>query len=580
LNGGEIHDTSARAKPPAPVIHWSLLFILLCVQFALFHRHATREIVWAYPRHCDQAVYLDQAYTTHFKMVHEGPWAGLAYGSGFRQAVPSPNGALLHLQAALLFFIGGPSRMTALSLLFGYFAAFEAMFFATLYGITRRWSIAWIGASLLLAARTTFQDTGGIMDFRPDLPAMCVFGIFICCVMRSKVFLRPGWSALAGIAAAYTMAFRFLALAYFIPIFALTLILLLVCWGRTRRRGECTVMWKLRLRNLFIAGLLGSIFIAPVLIHHKASIANYYLRLHAAGQERYERAAMFHVTGLGASLKYYPQSLYLHHLGAMFLALCAALLAIGALIPISRRFAAVANAVDRRLAIAFSLIAMLVPLTVLTWDVDKNPSVGDIMVPPVLWLVLLLARFPSSASGGFTSRRWRIGYPAVAMACGIGVQVFSYLQHSELSRHRKQTASILAMYDAIGASSAKHGWSDPVVTDDAFSDYQFAPVIDVMVYERHGRLIHAHEALANVLLARSPDQMLSAIKGSDFVVLSEPRQAHDVQDPFERSTQAMHAELMPYCRSHLDTLYVFSGTGRDVTVFVRKGESLRSDTTR
>jgi hypothetical protein len=553
-----------------PVVHWLLWLALLVLQFSLFHRNATREVVWAYPRHCDQAVYLERAYETHLHIVRDGLWHGLAYGAGFNGGDPSANGALLHLQAALLFCIVGPSRLAALSLIFAYFAAFQAVLFSTLHAVSRRWSIAWVGLGLLLTARTTFQEIGGIMDFRFELAAMCLFGIFLCCVIRSGVFQRLWWSLAAGAFAAFTMAFRFITVAYFIPIFAMTLLMLICCRLGSRRCNSPVAAWTGRIRNLLIAGVFGSIIVGPILLHHQHAVSTYYLRLHATGQERFERAAMYNVMEWGAALKFYPQALYLHHCGVLFFGLVVTLLIAGAMIPATSRAPAVSGLTDRRLGIGFCLIAFLVPLAILNCDVDKEFAVGNIMLPPILWLAVLLARFPLAAPGRPGSLRAGFAWPVAAAAAGAFLQVASYLRHSDLSLYRPQVTSILAMYDAIDASSRQRGWTDPAVADDASSQYQFAPTIDVTIYERHGRLIHAREVLANGLLAKSREQILNAVQSADYVLLSEPRNKNDAQDLFEQSTHALHSELLDYCRSHLTHLCDCSAPERQITVFVRR----------
>ncbi len=299
-----------------------------------------------------------------------------------------------------------------------------------------------------------------------------------------------------------------------------------------------------RLGNLLLAGALGSLLAGPVLWHHEHAIAGYYIRLHATGPDRYERAATYHVMDWSSALSFYPNSLYLHHCGVLLVGLALALLAAGALLPPRARSPAIADVSDRRLAVAFALTCLLVPFAALNWDVDKNSSVGDIMVPPLLWLVLLLARFPTGIAGPPTGRRWAYAWPAACLGAGIGLQVVSYLEPSELTRRRPQVMSVMAMYDAIWSSALRNGWTEPVIADDSTTEYQFPATIDVTIYERHGLLMHGHEALGKSLLPKTPEQIFSAVKGADFVLLSEPVSTHGQQDAFTRSTEAVHPELL------------------------------------
>ncbi len=54
-----------------------LIFALLLAQLFLFRGFAIREIVGNYPRHFDQAVYLERAYEVYERMVRELPVCNL-----------------------------------------------------------------------------------------------------------------------------------------------------------------------------------------------------------------------------------------------------------------------------------------------------------------------------------------------------------------------------------------------------------------------------------------------------------------------------------------------------------------------
>ncbi|MGH7193481.1 MAG: hypothetical protein ACREJM_08100, partial [Candidatus Saccharimonadales bacterium] len=94
------------------------MVVLLLAQWGLFRQFAQREVVWAYPQHFDQLVYLQESYQTYEHILDHGLITGLAEGTRvkFGHLPMNAAGATLHLQAALLYLMAGPSRLSALSL--------------------------------------------------------------------------------------------------------------------------------------------------------------------------------------------------------------------------------------------------------------------------------------------------------------------------------------------------------------------------------------------------------------------------------------------------------------------------------
>jgi hypothetical protein len=189
---------------------WLAIVILLLVQWGLFRQHAAREIVWAYPTSYDQSTYLNLSYESYERILTHGWLTGLWDSA----RTPIPNGVLIHLQAAVLFLLIGPSRLSALTLNFAHFALLQCAFVGSVRSVTSRWATALLGEGLLLAAAAPFFWAGGLMDFRLDFIAFCLFGILVSLVVRSRLFLSSGWSAAAGVVAALMVLLRFITLVY------------------------------------------------------------------------------------------------------------------------------------------------------------------------------------------------------------------------------------------------------------------------------------------------------------------------------------------------------------------------------
>jgi hypothetical protein len=556
-------------------VPWLLFAALLAAQFFLFRSFAIREIVWSYPQNFDQAVFLDRSYETYDRMIHEGSFSGLLHGAGYRGGAPVPNGALIHLHAALLFRMLGPGRLTALTLNFLYFALFQFVLVQTVRHLSGSWARAFISLALLLTAGTTFQDTGGMMDFRIDFITFCLFGIFICLVLRAGVFASRGWSLAAALVASYTIAFRFITLAYFLPIFVLMFVI--VAWDAMRRHADAN--WKAdavrRWRNLLASGVLAAIVTGPVLMHHWSAIDNYYLRLHAAGQQRYIRARMFHVADLRRALAFYPHSVATHHAGYVFMSFAAVLMILGA--TMRRNSSVSTKPLTPRYppgpAFGFVLSCLLVPLAALTWDVDKNAAVGSVLVGPLLWLAILPALRVQIPPGDKVRVRAAIGMAGASLAAAMTMQCLFSRRHSDFTRHRPQVTSVLDLYERIGTLSRARHLDNPTIANDSFADYLFPSAINVMTYERHGYLLHAHEVLATDVVAKSPAQIAASFERCDFALITRRFTPKRIENPFEESIETARAQFEGYCNHNLVRVEQIRAMERDVTLFARPWRS-------
>ena len=335
LDGSAARSPTAIARRPshrAVQINraaWCAIVLLVIAQGILFRHHAMREIVWAYPPDHDQLTYLEESYQTYEEFLHRGI-GGLAEGLGLRAGPVrlSPSSATLNLQAALIYSAAGPSRLSAISLNFFYWALFQLTFVGTVRWLTKRWSAAFLALALLLTTRSAFQLPGGLFDFRLDFIASCLFGIVICVVIRSRCFALWRWSLVAGCAAAMLATFRFITVVYLFGAFAVYLaILLLQLWRRQHdvagRRAVARQMKGLLAGAAIFAAVTG-----PVLWQRREAITYYYVRGHVIGHDKELRALVAGNTTWERSLSFYPRSLLHDHLGAAFALLNSVVLAL------------------------------------------------------------------------------------------------------------------------------------------------------------------------------------------------------------------------------------------------------------
>ena len=547
---------------------WGVVAWLLLVQFFLFRCYTTRQIAWAYPRHVDQAVYLELAYETYDRIVHEGLRRGTQWGMGFGDRSPSPNGAVLHVQAAFLFGVLGPGRVAALTLNFLYFMLLQIVLVYTVRDLSGRWSVAFIALGLLLAARTTFQRTGGIAEFRLDFATMCLFGVFVCLVIRSRVFDRFSWSLLAAAGGAYLIAFRFLTVAFFIPIFAVLIAAAAAVALGTRDPSRRAAAIR-RCRNLVACGTAASIALVPVMLHHGTQAAHYYIGMHAKGAQRYIRAALFRAEQWPSALAFYPRLLVLHHGGPILFILAAAVLLVLGLYAKPRP--AIQDSA-RHLARSApgvwlaTLTCFLAPLVVLTADVDKNAIVGNVLLVGLLWLIVLPICSLAQRGGPGMSRLLLV-VAGLTLGVGMTVQIYSYTRPSEFTRQRTQVATVLDLYDRIVAVSRATGLGHPALANDSATDFLSPTAINAATYERHRYLLRSRELLAKNLLPRSPEEILTAVRQADFVLITRANNPKSLRSPFEQCTDAAHKEILSYCEQRHSRLAEAQAPDRVVILF-------------
>lgn len=310
------------------VCGWSALVLALLLQYGLFREYALREIVWAYPPSHDQTQYILDSYDIYEQIVDKGIVHGVRYGL----TLPTPQGFIFHVQASLMYLVLGPGRLSALTINFLYFALLQVVLAWTLHWLTRRWSMVGIGLGLLLCASGPFFWAGGLMDFRIDFAAMCLFGVVICLALRSSLFQSRPWSAIVGIAASYLILFRTITVVFLSGIIGLFVCyLLLRLWGLRKNDSLRRLEWR-RLANLALASVLVAVLTIPLLYLQRHALKDYYIKGHLPGEESRIRMLIS-----GHSLGYYPIVLLGSHAGPVCRKLAALVLAAAALLAWTRR---------------------------------------------------------------------------------------------------------------------------------------------------------------------------------------------------------------------------------------------------
>ena len=605
-------DNSTDRRFWATISGWLLVGALLLIQFALFRQHALRNIVWSYPPNHDQVNFLEQSYIGYQKVLELGPRKGFEKELNLkapRQArrpgevvlperpadlsdpppVTRAVGMMLPLQSTTLYFMAGPGRLTALSLNFIYFAIFQAALVGALRWLTGRWSVALIGLGLLLCAITPFFWAGGITDFRLDFISFCLFGTFICAVMRSRQFADRKWSIVAGLVGALLFTFRFITLVYLGGVLGLLVLFVAMQRWRNAPRSPQRRRSSRRWQNALIASGIIACVAVPVIAQRWPAIKAYYVVGHVTGREKEVRAREQGVNSWREALVFYPQSLQENHAGRHMLRWAAYLLAGGlaafVLRQSLRRGLRTPASFDVPSAWMFVGACLVIPLLVLTSDTAKSPVVADIMVAALVWLVLLglivLAGTYRRQSSHPAVSIGLIVLAALVMREGILVQFNQYLRPQPVMQNRPEIEKLLALYDRVADDAATMGWSAPSFAFDSTSDALNFKVFDVMAFERRGQVFTPREVLANTIFLRNPGELEHRLACADFAVLTQTEPGGPASPyEFDRGMTAMKPQLFTWCHQHMiEAVHEHLGLpfDRDVTLFVRPAVRVQAD---
>ncbi|MEO8056163.1 MAG: hypothetical protein ABI768_13475, partial [Acidobacteriota bacterium] len=300
---------------------WGALLLILLVEAVLFFLKASRDVASFFPRRFDQATFLSLTYEAFERCRSVGFVAGIA--ELVERGIP--NGILLPIEAVALFQATGPSRLAALSLNLLHFGVLVVALFLACRRLTRRSATGFLGVGLLLLARTPFFWPGGLMDFRFDFVASCLFGTCICLAILSDGFARRGIALLTGVAMGVCVLTRFLTLSYFAGILGLAALFLFLRPRGARFEKAATAA---RLRGLAIAAAVLGAIGGPAVWANRGVIRTYYLGEHLGDVGRARVAAEFH-RGAAAFFAYYPFTVLVRHAGPLVItfALVAAALA-------------------------------------------------------------------------------------------------------------------------------------------------------------------------------------------------------------------------------------------------------------
>jgi hypothetical protein len=534
---------------------------LVALELTTFATYARREITWAFPGCYDQAWYL----TSTYSVVNDLSARGLPRATWGHLKGGHPAGVLLPLQAAVHNAILGHGRLAALSVNFVHLALFQCALVATLLWATRNWWVALAGFGLTLTLKTVFQPAGGAFDFRMDFVSFCLFGVYLCALIRSRVFLCPGWSAAAGLVAGVLVLFRFLTVVYLAGIAGVLLAAILYRYAAAAQPDAARRV-KRRLRGWAISAAVLGIVAGPVLLHQRKAIRAYYVVGHVTSSEKDVRAAEYGVTGWADAALYYPRSVYTDHAGSAFWWAAGIVAGVGLI-------GRAASAVSARRAggpppgfprvLPIALCGLAVPFLVLNVHGVKSPVVGVVLLPGLIWLALA-----PLAAAAWDGRLWLLrGAVVLVLLVGwvtqfnraSGPSFYSYLGEDGPRTMR-------AIDDLIDAVERK-GIPAPECFFDANTHEFQSSVFQCAEFERRGRWREYRDG-GTAVFAGDDEEIFRRLERADAVVLCGKPEGQ-FRYPYDVAMEKLRPRIRAYCEANLHRVGEYRIGGRPVTTYVR-----------
>ena len=290
-----------------------VLAALIVIEALACYNFFCREIAWYPPGNWDQCSYLMEAYWIKERILTNGVgqlWSILT--SQYSTGVALPIlGAV-----SSLCFAGG--RLPVLLVSFLGFALLQVVAFVTGQAVWRSRTYGYMLLGLILCQNTPWYWAAGLFDFRFDFIAYCLYGIWICAVIESRLFLCRGWAITCGLIGSFLVLNRFLTLVYLLGLsagFAGLCLGVVLLWRHDRDLTQR--MWR-RFYNLMLSVGVLAVVVTPFIICSWPAIFQYYGLGHLLGDLKNVHAHQAGLDSLAEHLLFYPNSILRDHWGLTF----------------------------------------------------------------------------------------------------------------------------------------------------------------------------------------------------------------------------------------------------------------------
>ena len=543
------------------IFWWLLIAGMMLFEFLLFRTYALREIVEYYPVGYDQSTYLLRAYSLYEKILNNQ----INFSSA--KAYFLATTIISCFQSALFFLFVGASRFNALLLNFIYFVLFQLLTIQIIKKLTGNYIMPLLFLSLTLFIDTPLSGVGGMIDFRVDFMAFCLYGMLVSSIMRSLIFIDRKWSVISALLASFLVLMRTLTFTYIVAVSGMMIIYFLVHLFLAHKKNRNKLELKKQLKNSCIYLAIVLVCVSPFLWVDWYAICNYYWVGHVLSPEKNIRAIGYGTTNLVSFLTFYPYVIVVNHLRVVTIWLCAFLVCLSFFMRFSvssGNGALVSQNRDNlfRNGSVFLILSILLPLTILTIDVSKSPIVGGITVAPFLWLVIWISSyFWEKIDLNFFS--FALVTIFLIGGCYHWVDIFG--RHSALyyNDNKKQTN---VMYEKIASYAENKNKNKKIMEvkrtiklmPDELTDYLVPGNLSVIHYENTGVLLETEaSAVMNLLSPIEPEKIFNVLKNTGAFIVNVdgyPNSGGPATFPYSVIMSTLRPQLIDFAEKNFELL--------------------------
>lgn len=553
---------------------WWLIFAgLIIFEYLLFRSYVLREIAPYYPTNSDQTIVLSNSYLLFESILNTGFFESfknlytllnLHWNTGITVIFPG--------QAAIFFLLFGASRLSALSINFIYFIVLQLVGAKTIKSLSsNNYYLPFLFVGLLLTTLSPLQDPGGLVDFRLDFIAFCLYGIFAISALKSQIFLDRKWSIIAMLLAVTTISVRLITLTYIIPILSVWLIYLILYRLHTPKK-ELTSIIKTQINNILIS--LGGIVSICVLFIYllRKNIYNYYIIGHLTGNEKYVRSQIEGINGTISNLLYYPKSLIFHHLGTITITLFVILLSLlffTFLITKKPTKNKNQQLLFFKQKIFFLFNCIFIPIIILTTDLSKSPIVGGIVVVPLLLAITIIVLFLYQNSVNVIFKKISlITFTIISLLFGLSNYLNHFGRHNQ-AYFRQNTLKLTKMYCDIGNYAIKKHWGSFSMMVDQVNDYLNDGALKTIYYEKTGVFLNVSGTPKLSTDITNIEKAKRQLNKNYIFITNLDRYKQELPYPYNVSISPLRSQLKQYAKKKFIVLGDYPLTGYRFRVYVK-----------
>jgi hypothetical protein len=524
--------------------------LLLAAEAVIFHGHFAHYISWYPPEFYDQAVYLSAAYELQNAMSQKGLWA---IWLALRDSAHA-NGLLLPIEGGTLGALLGGARLPALMVNFVAFGVGQIAAFLAVRHVTQSRAFAYAAVGLVLLAQTTWNAIGGLLDFRIDFAALCLYGTWVALILRSSMFLSARWSVLVGLVGGILLLHRFVALVYLVGV-SLGFLGLLVVWA-WKRKFE----FRTRVQNVAMSSAITLAIFLPFFLSRIREFTAYYA---LTGEDPETRASMAGVFTNIDNLIFYPRAIANGHVGWAFIYAAAGLILTSL---VARIFVARSRSgwPDLPVMILFLLGAIAWPIIALTLHPSKASQTAGIVCIPIALLVVLSAHVLAP-----TLPRFSRAAAVLLIIAGVLFQSNRAVFEAEAVtiKGRADLTEWADMVQWLNRYAIEKGLRSPILSVDLISSEINGPALISGGYELTGAFVNWRQLLAANILSIDRDQIMEWAGQSDVLILTSLPKPPGY--PFHASITPNLPALAGWAEDHMRLAKVFTFKEGNARIYVK-----------